>query len=197
MASHGSDKNGLNWEDGHIAYHELYTVKARQRLVSTTSTPMAFQNANFSPNYWGALLSICKTLIALCQHLSIINTGVACLVTNFLTSIAQPKPRTRSTVGWCTTCRRNLMSNALSIWHVILPNLFQEYKTRKSLCLPVTLLSTMSARRRRIDTTEPSQLPTLEANNPLFPTPHRNFPIIFSIVYFFLASLPQWFQWSD
>ena len=26
MASHGSDENGLNWEDGHIAYHELYTV---------------------------------------------------------------------------------------------------------------------------------------------------------------------------
>jgi len=25
-ASHGSDENGLNWEDGHIAYHELYTV---------------------------------------------------------------------------------------------------------------------------------------------------------------------------
>ena len=26
MASHGSDENGLNWEDGHIAYHDLYTV---------------------------------------------------------------------------------------------------------------------------------------------------------------------------
>ena len=25
-ASHGSDKYGLNWEDGHIAYHEFYTV---------------------------------------------------------------------------------------------------------------------------------------------------------------------------
>jgi len=23
IASHGSDENGLNWEDGHIAYHEL------------------------------------------------------------------------------------------------------------------------------------------------------------------------------
>jgi len=24
--SHGSDENGLNWEDGHIAYHDLRTV---------------------------------------------------------------------------------------------------------------------------------------------------------------------------
>ena len=91
MPSHGSDGNGLNREDGHIAYHELYTV-------AYTSTPMAFQNANLSPNYWGALFSICKNLIVFCQHLSIKNTGVACLVTNFLTSIAQPKPRTLSTI---------------------------------------------------------------------------------------------------
>jgi len=26
MTSHGSDENGLIWEDGHIAYHDLYTV---------------------------------------------------------------------------------------------------------------------------------------------------------------------------
>jgi len=26
MASQDSEENGLNWEDGHIAYHELYTV---------------------------------------------------------------------------------------------------------------------------------------------------------------------------
>ena len=26
MTSHGSDENGLNWEDGHLAYHDLYTV---------------------------------------------------------------------------------------------------------------------------------------------------------------------------
>ena len=26
MTSHGSEENGLNWEDGHIAYHDLYTV---------------------------------------------------------------------------------------------------------------------------------------------------------------------------
>jgi len=58
---------------------------------------------------------------------------------------------------------------------------FQQHKTRKSLYLPVTLLSKMTARRLRIDTTEPSQLPTLvrlsefnacdfyvEAINPLF-----------------------------
>jgi len=26
MTSHGYDENGLNWEDGHIAYNDLYTV---------------------------------------------------------------------------------------------------------------------------------------------------------------------------
>jgi len=26
MTSHGSDENGLSWEDGHIAYHNMYTV---------------------------------------------------------------------------------------------------------------------------------------------------------------------------
>jgi len=24
--SHGSDENGLNWKDGHIAYHDVYMV---------------------------------------------------------------------------------------------------------------------------------------------------------------------------
>ena len=28
MKSHGSDENGLNWEDGLIAYHDLYTAVA-------------------------------------------------------------------------------------------------------------------------------------------------------------------------
>ena len=26
MAAHGSDENGLNWDDGHIPYHKLFTV---------------------------------------------------------------------------------------------------------------------------------------------------------------------------
>jgi len=26
MTSHGSEENGFNWEDGHMAYHDLYTV---------------------------------------------------------------------------------------------------------------------------------------------------------------------------
>jgi len=26
MTPHGSDENGLNWEDGQIAYHDLYMV---------------------------------------------------------------------------------------------------------------------------------------------------------------------------
>jgi len=26
MATHSSDENGLNWDNGHINYHELFTV---------------------------------------------------------------------------------------------------------------------------------------------------------------------------
>jgi len=33
------------------AYHEMYRSQVSPWLVSPTSTPMAFQNANFSPNY--------------------------------------------------------------------------------------------------------------------------------------------------
>ena len=90
------------------------------------------------------------------------------------------KPRTHSTIGWCTTCRRNLTSTALRIWHAILPIFFSNIKhERACICL-----SLCSHRWRPEDvgyTTEPSQLPTLvgpsefntciiyvEANNPLF-----------------------------
>ena len=38
MTSHGSDENGLNWEDGHIAYHDLYTVMSWAVAGSLTST---------------------------------------------------------------------------------------------------------------------------------------------------------------
>jgi len=30
MTSHGLDENGLNWEDGHIAYHDLYMVVSKE-----------------------------------------------------------------------------------------------------------------------------------------------------------------------
>ena len=30
MTSHGSDQNGLNWEDGHIVYHDLYIVVGKK-----------------------------------------------------------------------------------------------------------------------------------------------------------------------
>ena len=62
-----------------------------------------------------------------------------------------------------------------------MPNLFQQYKTRTSVHLSVTLLSTMAARRRRTPAAEHSVLPKLvrapdfdtcnfyvEAVNPMF-----------------------------
>ena len=99
MASQGSDENRLNWEDGHIAYHELYTF--------------ASESVAGFDHLYAYVISKCKLLTQLLGRpilnlqdfnfplpkLSIINTGVACLVTNFLTSIAKPKPRTHSTIG--------------------------------------------------------------------------------------------------
>ena len=53
MMPHGWDENGLNWDDGNLAYYKLSTVVRRWR-DSLTFTAMAFQNTNFSTNYWGA-----------------------------------------------------------------------------------------------------------------------------------------------
>lgn len=47
------------------------------------------------------------------------------------------------------------MSNALRTRHVIQPNLFQQHKTERAVGCPITLLLTMSARRRRLGPTEP------------------------------------------
>jgi len=50
MTPHGSDENGLNWDDGHIPYRQLETVLSESVEDSHISTVMAFQNANFSKN---------------------------------------------------------------------------------------------------------------------------------------------------
>jgi len=99
MASHGSDENGFNWEDGHIAYHELYTVASEAVAGFAHLYAYGVSDCKFHTELLRRPILNLQDFNCPCQHLSIINTGVACLVTNFLTSIAQPKARTRSTIG--------------------------------------------------------------------------------------------------
>jgi len=60
--------------------------------------------------------------------LSIITAGVHCPATSFPNPLAQTKPRILSTIGWCTICKRKILSNVLPTWHALLPNLLQSYK---------------------------------------------------------------------
>ena len=50
MSSHCSGENGLNWEDGHIAYHDLYMLVSEAVAGFAHLYCMALRNANFSPN---------------------------------------------------------------------------------------------------------------------------------------------------
>jgi len=98
MTSHCSDVNGLNWEDGHIAYHDLYMVVSEAVAEFAHLYCYGITNANFSPNCWVALFLTCRISTVLSTHPSIIHSGAACLVTNFQTSIALPKSRIPSTL---------------------------------------------------------------------------------------------------
>jgi len=99
MTSHGSDENGLNWEDGHIAYHDLYTVVSEAVAGFAHLYCYGITKSNFSPNCWVALFLTCRISTGLNPQPSIIHSGAACLVTNFQTSIALTKPHIPSTIG--------------------------------------------------------------------------------------------------
>ena len=60
MTSHGSDENGLNWEDGHLAYHDLYTVLSEAVAGFAHLYCYGITNANISPKCWVALFLTCR-----------------------------------------------------------------------------------------------------------------------------------------
>ena len=60
MPTHGSDENELNWDDGHINYHELFTVVSEAVAGFAHLYRYGVTKANFSPNYWVALFSTCR-----------------------------------------------------------------------------------------------------------------------------------------
>jgi len=99
MTSHGSDLNGLTWVDGNIAYHDLYMVVSEAEAGFAQLYYYGVTKCKFLTNYWVARFLTCSISTVLSPHSSIIHAGAACLVTNFQTSIAQPKPRNPSTIG--------------------------------------------------------------------------------------------------
>jgi len=83
MTTHRSVENGLNWDDGHIAYSELYTVVNEAVAGFAHLYAYGIAKCAFLTELLSRQFSTCKTLIAPCQNLSIINTGAACRITNF------------------------------------------------------------------------------------------------------------------
>jgi len=99
MAFDDSNENGLNWEDGYIAYHELYTVASDAVAGFAHLYAYGVSKCKFFTELLGRFILNLQDFNCPLPHFSIINTGVACLVTNLLTSIAHAKPRTHSTIG--------------------------------------------------------------------------------------------------
>jgi len=68
MASHGSDENGLYWEDGHIACHELFTVTSETVAEFSHFYAYGFCKRKFLTESLGRIIPNLKTLIAKTAH---------------------------------------------------------------------------------------------------------------------------------
>jgi len=85
MTSRGLDENGLNWEDVHIAYHDLYTVVRKAVAGLAHLYGYGIRKCNFLSELLIRPFSNCRILTVLSLHLLNINAGAACLFTNFPT----------------------------------------------------------------------------------------------------------------
>ena len=92
MMPHGSE-NGLNWEDGHIDYHEFHKVVREAVAGFAHLYGYVVAKRKFLSELWVARFSIWKILNVLSPHFLIIDAGAACLVTNFQMAITPSKPR--------------------------------------------------------------------------------------------------------
>jgi len=99
MATHGSDENGLNWDDGHINYHELFTVVSEAVAGFAHFYSYGITKCKLLAELLGRQFLTCRILTVLNLRLSIINACAAFLVINFTISIAQPKPHIPSMIG--------------------------------------------------------------------------------------------------
>jgi len=98
LATHGSDENGLNRDDGHINYHELFTVVSEAVAVFAHLYSYGVTKCKFLAEILGRPILILQDLTVLSPRLSTTNAGAAFLVINFTISIAQPKPRIPSMI---------------------------------------------------------------------------------------------------
>jgi len=58
MDPHGSENNGICWDNGSIAYSSLFQTLAEARPTLPIYTLKAPPNASFSLTYWAALFKI-------------------------------------------------------------------------------------------------------------------------------------------
>ena len=93
MPPHGSVENGLNWDDGHIAYHKLSAVLKEAVAGFPTSTATAPQSAAFSPHCLSERYSIWRTSSVLQQRNSSPDTAAPCPVTDIQASLARQSAR--------------------------------------------------------------------------------------------------------
>ena len=99
MATHGSDENGLNWDDGHINYHELFTVVSEEVAGFAHFYSYGVTKCKFLTELLGCPILKLQDFNSLSPRLSIINAGSTFLVINFTISITQRKPRIPSMIG--------------------------------------------------------------------------------------------------
>jgi len=75
VTSHGSDENGLNCEDGHIVYYDLYTVVSEAVARFPHLYYYVIKNANFSTKNCVARFLTCRISTVHNPYLLIVHVG--------------------------------------------------------------------------------------------------------------------------
>jgi hypothetical protein len=63
MADHGSDENGINWDDGHIQYHKLFTVLSEAVANFAHLYCIGTTKCKLLSDLLGLRFATCKTLM--------------------------------------------------------------------------------------------------------------------------------------
>jgi len=98
-ATHVSHENGVKWDEGHINYHERFTVVSEAVAGFAHIYSYVVTKCKFLAELLGRPIFNMQDLSVLNLRLSIINDGAAFLVINFTLLIAQPKPRIPFMIG--------------------------------------------------------------------------------------------------
>jgi len=115
MRTHVDEENGLNWDDGHIAYHQLSTFLSEAVAGFAHLYGYGESKLNCYHNCWGALYTISSICIALRPATSDINKVVPNRLTEIPLSAAQLDMLIPYTISSCTTSGKCRMFPALTI----------------------------------------------------------------------------------